>query len=220
MTKLGLEIIPAILAKTKEELLDKVARVRPHVRSIQIDVMDGKFVNNKTIGLTELKSLPTGVNYEFHWMVRDPDVWIAALPGNYLHIIHVEAVKTWDWVERALKKSNGRIGIAINPDTDVGRLFPYLDNVERILVMTVRPGFSAQLYLPEAEAKIKILREKSPHIDIEVDGGVNKSTITRAMRAGANKFAVASAIFAAESIGEALRELKQVLEEDSYAKGT
>ncbi len=216
MAKLGLEIIPAILAKTKEELLDKIAKVRPYATSVQIDVMDGKFVNNKTIGLAEIKTLPSGVNYEFHWMVNDPDVWISSVPGNHLHIVHIEAVKTWNWIERALKKSGGRIGIAINPDTDIDKLFRYLVNVERVLVMTVRPGFSAQSYVPEAEAKIKILREKLPQMDIEVDGGINKATIVRARRAGANKFAIASAIFSYDSVGEAIRELKQTLEEDSY----
>ena len=216
MAKLGLEVIPAILAKTKEELLDKVSKVRPHVQSIQIDVMDGKFVNNKTIGLAEIRALPSGMNYEFHWMVKDPDVWISSVPGNHLHLVHVEAIKTWDWIDRALKKSGGRIGIAINPDTDIDRIYPYLDQVEQVLVMTVRPGFSAQAYIPEAEAKMKILRERLPKMPIEVDRGINKTTIIRARRAGANKFAVASAIFAREAIGEAIRELKQVLEEDSY----
>lgn len=213
MSNLRLEIIPAILAKSKEELLGRVIKVQPYVRRIQIDMMDGKFVNNKTIGINEIRSLPSSFEYEFHWMVYDPEIWIGAVPGNHLHLIHVETIKSWDWIEKALKKSGGRYGIAINPDTDVEKILPYLSRAEQVLVMTVRPGFSAQQYVPEAEDKIRFIREKFPRLDIEVDGGINKTTIARAKRAGANKFAVASAIFASDSVGEAIRELMQSMEE-------
>lgn len=212
------EIIPAVLAKTEAELLEKVSKVRPYVQSIQIDVMDGKFVKNTTVGLKELKNLPKSANYEFHWMVLDPEGWMKPMVGNHLHIIHIETVKTWDWIEIALEKCGGRAGVAINPDTPVERVIPLIERgkVERVLVMTVMPGFSAQSYLLEAEETIRILRAKFPHLDIEVDGGINKNTIVRAFKAGANKFAVASALFSAESVGEAMRELKQAIEEASY----
>lgn len=213
-----LEIIPAVLAKSEEELLSKVSRVRPYVQSIQIDVMDGRFVNNKTIGLKELKNLPESVDFEFHWMVSDPEMWIKPMIGNHLHLIHIETVKTWDWIEVALEKCGGRAGVAINPDTEIERIIPLIEKgkVERVLVMTVMPGFSSQAYIPEVEEKIRALRTRYKDLDIEVDGGINKNTIGRAMRAGANKFAVASAIFSKDSVGEAIRELRRSLEEALY----
>jgi ribulose-phosphate 3-epimerase len=211
-----LEIIPAILAKSKEELLEKIAKVRPYVKTVQIDIMDGKFVNNKTIDVEDLAVLPPGLNYEFHWMINEPHAFIRRISGDHLHIVHIEALKSFDWVLNAIKKAGGRLALALNPETPLERILPFVDNVECVVVMTVHPGFSAQQYIQTVEGKIEALRAKYEKLDIEVDGGINKTTIGRAMRAGANKFAVASAIFSAESVGEAIRELKQALEEESY----
>ncbi len=220
MTKKLIEIIPAILVKTREELLAKISKVKPYAKTIQLDIMDGKFVPNTTIGINELKGLPQELNYELHWMVRNPDSLIRDIREKYLHLIHVEAIRSVDWTIDAMQKSGGRIGLAINPTTHPEeKLFQLVEefgNIERILVMMVKPGFSAQNYIPEAEEIIKAIKNRFPKIEIEVDGGINKNTIARAFHAGATKFAVANAIFSAESVGEAIRELKQVVEEERY----
>lgn len=206
------EVIPAILVKTRGELLQRISQVRGLVREIQIDVMDGAFVPNKTVGIAEMQDLPEAV-YEFHWMVNAPEEWIAGTKGPYMHLVHVETITGpahFLKIESAVKKAGGRFGLAINPETPLERLIPYMPKAERVLVMTVHPGFSGQKYIHEMEGKIRTLRERYPALDIEVDGGVNKETVHHAYSNGANLLAAASAVFAEKDIKEAIAGLKRL----------
>ena len=202
------EIIPAILVKDRTELLACIARVKDHVKTLQIDIMDDIFVPNKTIGLEGLKDLPEA-RYEFHWMVKDPVRWIEATPGNHMHLVHIETITDIKEIKDAVSKAGGRLGLAMNPDTPVESVLPHLDDVEEILVMTVHPGFSGQGYIKEMESKVKRLRELRPDMDIEVDGGINLDTIACAYAAGANLLAAASAVFKPDDTGKAVEELKR-----------
>jgi ribulose-phosphate 3-epimerase len=202
------EVIPAILVKSREDLLRRIAQVQGLVREIQIDIMDGEFVPNRTIGLKELANLPAA-RYEFHWMVKNPERWIAEIPGPNMHLVHVEAVASLEKVEAAVRKVGGRLGFAINPETPLERLLPLVPKAERVLVMTVRPGFSGQKYIFDMEHKVRKLRELFPKLDIEVDGGVNNETVSHAYSSGANLLAAASAIFAEEDIKGAIARLRE-----------
>lgn len=202
------EVIPAILVKTRGELLHRISQVRGLVKEIQIDIMDGVFVPNKTVGLEELMDLPEAV-YEFHWMVEDPEKWIIRIKGPHMHLVHVETIVTLDKVKAAIKKTGGRLGLALNPETPIEKLLPLVPEAERVLVMTVRPGFSGQKYIYEMEHKVRKLRQLFPRLDIEVDGGVNNETATHAYSSGANLLAAASAIFAAKDIKGAIAELRK-----------
>jgi ribulose-phosphate 3-epimerase len=206
-----LEVIPAILVKTREDLLDHISRVRVHVKTIHIDVMDNKFVPNSTIGTKELQELPTGLRYEMHWMVQKPEEWIAQVKGPYMHMVHVEALGSWKKVVAAVKKSGGKLGVSLSPETPFEKIKPYLDQVEKVLVMSVHPGFYGQNYIPKVELKIRGLRKIIPKTDIEVDGGINSETGVRAAAAGANNLAAATAIFTKPDIGKAVEELKIAL---------
>ena len=201
------EVIPAILVKTREELLDRIKKVHGHVKEIQLDIMDGMFVPNKTIGLESLHDLPKE-NYELHWMVKDPENWIEKVPGPYMHLVHVETITDFSRIEEAVKKAGGQLGLAINPETPIEKLLPYAEKAKRILVMTVKPGFSGQKYIHGMGDRIKKLREMLPSLDIEVDGGVNLDTASHAYSHGANILAAASAIFKAESIEGAIDQMK------------
>ncbi|MEW5996613.1 MAG: ribulose-phosphate 3-epimerase [Candidatus Micrarchaeota archaeon] len=209
---MALEIIPAILVKTREELLEHISRVRNYVRTIHIDIMDNKFVPNSTIGVKELQELPSGLKYEIHWMVRKPEEWIAKVNGPYLHIVHAEAAESWERVVAAVKAGGGRLGIALNPGTSLEKIKPHLENAQKILVMSVNPGFYGQKYIPEVEAKIRELRRMLPKAEIEVDGGINPETGVRAAGAGANNLAAASAIFSMPDAGKAIGGLREALE--------
>ena len=210
-------VIPAILAKTREELLRRISQVGGLVKEIQIDVMDGEFVPNKTVGIDDLLAMPALQNadnaknakYEFHWMVKNPEKWIARMPGPHLHLVHVETIRSFDAIEKAVKKAGGRLGLAINPETPLEKLLPFASKAHRILVMTVHPGFSGQFYIAEMEKKIRELRRRFPSLDIEVDGGVNAETIRGAYAAGANVLAAASAIFSATDPRSAIASLKK-----------
>ncbi|MDD5339704.1 MAG: hypothetical protein PHV13_00460 [Candidatus ainarchaeum sp.] len=203
-------VIPAILAKSREELLRRISQVNGLVKEIQLDIMDGEFVPNRTIGMDDLAAVPALQNakYEFHWMVKEPEKWIAKVPGPHLHLVHVETIRSFDAIENAVKKSGGRLGLAINPETPLEKLLPFASKAQRILIMTVHPGFSGQSYITAMEKKIRQLRRKFPSIDIEVDGGVNLDTVRGAYAAGANVLAAASAIFAADDIKAAIDALK------------
>jgi len=213
---MSLEVIPAILVKDREELLQRIAVVSPHVRAVHIDVMDNIFVPNKTIGLESFTDLPKNVEYEFHWMVENPESYIEKLPGPYLHIVHVEAVKNWDAVHSAIKKAGGNLGIAFNPATPTGKIEPLVKKAKRILAMTVIPGFDGQKYMAEVEHKIRELRSKFPKIEIEVDGGISAETAVRAVKAGADKLAASSAIFKKEDKKHAIEMILQSAEGVSH----
>lgn len=209
------EFIPAILVKTRSELLEKINLVKKHVSIIQLDIMDGKFVPNITIGLEELKDLPNG-NYEFHWMVFEPEKWIKEIKGPHMHLVHIETVTNFNVIKKTVQKSGGHLGLALNPDTQIEKILPYIDQVEEILVMTVVPGFSGQKYIHQMETKIKDLRKQFPELIIEVDGGINPETAKRAYNSGANYIAAASAIFDGNRIKENLESLKGAINEKNH----
>jgi ribulose-phosphate 3-epimerase len=207
---MGVKVTPAILVKSREDLLAHIEKVKASVKTVHIDIMDDVFVPNKTIGLESLTDLPSGVFYEFHWMVKDPENWISKVPGKHLHLIHVETISDWDKIEKERELSKGgKIGLAINPPTPVEKLYPYINEkkIKHILCMTVNPGFSGQKYIPEVESKIQTLRSRFPKLEIEVDGGINPETSERASEAGANILAAASSIFMAKNIPEAVQNI-------------
>ncbi len=201
------EVIPAILVKSRDDLLRRIAQVKGLVKEIQLDIMDGDFVPNKTIGLEELRDLPRA-RYEFHWMVRDPERWIEKTPGPNMHLVHIETVTDFGRIEAAVKKAGGTLGLAINPETPLETLLPFVPKARRVLIMTVHPGFSGQKYIEEMGQKIRKLRSLYPSLDIEVDGGVNLETAAHAYSAGANILAAASAIFSQPDIKSAIAALK------------
>jgi len=209
-----IEVIPAILVKSRDELLSCIGSVRPHVKEMQIDVMDGLFVPNTTLGLEGLEDLPPA-RYEFHWMVEDPERWIRATPGDHMHLVHVETFSSIDAILSAVRAAGGRLGLAINPDTPIERIIGLAPQAVRLLVMTVRPGFSGQKYIKEMEPRIRKLRSLFPDKDIEVDGGINLDTIAGASAAGANILAAASAIFKSDDIGSAVSALSRRAKEAS-----
>jgi len=195
------EIIPAILSKSVEDFNEKIRRVAPYVSMVHIDMMDNRFVPNKTLGSDEIPPLVEGLDYEFHWMYEDPEPHLGKFPDS-LHLVNVEVLTQESW--QRMKALVKRIGIAINPPTPFSKLEPYLDETDEFLVMSVNPGFSNQKYIPEIEGKITSLREKKPNANIEVDGGIGVGTASRAAAAGANKLGAASAIFSHDNIKEAI----------------
>ncbi len=205
------EVIPAVLVKTRDALLESIKKVSPYVKTIHIDVMDNKFVPNLTVGLNELKNMPENVQYEFHWMVKNPEQWIKGIMGGHIHLVHVETIDgNWDAVKKAVKEAGGTLGLAINPETPLEKILPYAKGAERILVMSVHPGFSGQKYIKEVEEKISFLRREFPQLNIEVDGGINAETVASAIKAGVDKIAAASAIFNAGDVGAAIEKLKKI----------
>jgi len=205
-----IEIVPAILVKDKEDFARKIASVSAHVKRVQIDIMDGKFVPNITLAPEEFPSIPKHLLVEYHLMVEHPLEYVQRIgKKGAIYELHIESLKGIG-VEKAVaavKKMGGRVALAISPDTPVSAVAPYLSQVEYVLVMTVYPGFSGQKYLPAMEEKMRVLSAQG--VVVEVDGGVGLGSARSAAAAGATLLGVASAIFAQPDVARAIKKVKK-----------
>jgi len=184
---------------------------------IHIDVMDGHFVPNITMGpfIVEACRRTTDLPLDVHLMIDRPEKYIQdfANAGADILTIHTEASPNFYRTLQAIKDLGCRAGAAINPGTPASAVWPALPLLDLVLVMTVNPGYSGQVFLPETMSKVEIVRRWLDEIgsaaDLQVDGGVNASTLPQALAAGANVFVAASAIFKhPEGISAGLRALK------------
>ncbi|KAL2320276.1 hypothetical protein Fmac_029245 [Flemingia macrophylla] len=201
---------------------------------LHMDIMDGHFVPNLTIGAPVIESLRkhTKAYLDCHLMVTNPLDYVEPLAkaGASGFTFHVETSKSWsfyflllwffwidDWKELIQKiKSHGmRPGVALKPGTPIEEVYPLVeaDNpVEMVLVMTVEPGFGGQKFMPEMMDKVRILRMKFPSLDIEVDGGLGPSTIDVAASAGANCIVAGSSVFGAPEPAQVISLLRNSVE--------
>lgn len=210
-------IVPAILVKDKDEFVRRIQKAKPYVSCVQIDIMDGKFVPNRTLQPTDMDfSVLDDLEVEYHLMVENPLEYVKQIGKHgqmHTYQFHMESFKSPAEIENAIsfvKKMDAKVFLALSPDTPVTAVFPYLRKIDGILVMTVYPGFSGQSYLSKMGEKIKQLRKMSSELPIEVDGGVTKETIKHAAAAGANLFGAANALFGAQDIGQAVEELLEI----------
>jgi ribulose-phosphate 3-epimerase len=185
-------ILPAIIAHDQEEL-DKMLGKIPFADNIMLDLMDGKFV--ETISLNFQMRLPKGPRYQLHLMVVNPLDQIKKTPKEVdTVIIHEESLTDIAEAIQIAKEVKLRIFIALNPETSTKLVMPYLDEIDGVLIMTVKPGQYGARFLPEQLKKVREFREISEKINIEVDGGMNDKTIGLAIAAGANMIASGSFI--------------------------
>ncbi len=203
-----IEIVPAILVKTRAEFARKIALVAPYVKRVQIDIMDGKFVPNKTLDVLDFPPIPDGLIVEYHLMVENPLDYVKKIgKKGAIYELHVESLKDVGKAIAEVKKMGGKVALAISPDTLAEEVLPYLSEIEHVLVMTVYPGFSGQSYLARMEGKMRTLSEAGAVV--EVDGGIGIGTARAAAKAGATLLGAASGIFAAPEIGKAIEDLKK-----------
>ncbi len=182
---------------------------------VHVDVMDGHFVPNITIGVPVVKSLKkiTNLPLDVHLMIENPDKYVEpfAKSGADILTFHYEAVKENDIVNLITKiKSFGiKAGISIKPKTRPDVLLPYLDIVDMVLVMTVEPGFGGQSFMSDCAEKIKFIRQNAPEdLIIQVDGGINAQTGKICKDFGANSLVAGSYIYGASDIKQAIDSLK------------
>ncbi|MBR1619159.1 ribulose-phosphate 3-epimerase [bacterium] len=182
---------------------------------VHVDVMDGHFVPNITIGVPVVKSLKkiTNLPLDVHLMIENPDKYVEpfAKSGADILTFHYEAVKENDIVNLITKiKSFGiKAGISIKPKTRPDVLLPSLDIVDMVLVMTVEPGFGGQSFMSDCAEKIKFIRQNAPEdLIIQVDGGINAQTGKICKGFGANSLVAGSYIYGASDIKQAIDSLK------------
>ena len=187
------KIIPAVLEKDWKEIRRKIKIAEALSKRIQIDVADGKFVKNKTIGIKEIKKIKSKSKVEYHLMVRNPEKYINAIKKSEIIAIHCEIP---DFEKFICKKVNA---VAINPRTNAKKLTPVIKKIKKVIVMTVQPGWQGGKFRHSALRRIKEIKKMNKKIIVQVDGGINEKTIKPAEKAGADEFVVGSAIVKSEN---------------------
>ncbi len=206
-------ISPSILSADFACLKDEIKRVEPYVPWIHIDVMDGHFVPNITIGAPVVKSIRkvTDLFLDVHLMIEDPGFYVDSFidAGSDLITFHFEAAKekTLEIIKK-IKSKNIKAGLSIKPKTDEKEIIKYLDFLDMVLIMTVEPGFGGQKFMEDCAKKIKTIREFSKDILIQVDGGINDKTAKTCLNLGANCLVSGNYIYKSPDIKSAILSLK------------
>jgi ribulose-phosphate 3-epimerase len=212
-----IKMAPSILSADFARLLEDVKKVeRAGCEYLHIDVMDGHFVPNITLGPAIVKSLRKDVNMVFdaHLMIENPDNYIKDFveAGCDIIVVHEEACTHLHRTIQNIKSFNVKAGVALNPATPIENIKYILNDVDMVLIMTVNPGFGGQSFIGTMVDKIKELKalidEKGLNVDIQVDGGIKPSNVNEVVKAGANVIVAGSAIFNSDDIEYTVKEFR------------
>ena len=212
-----IKMAPSILSADFARLLEDVKKVEnAGCEYLHIDVMDGHFVPNITLGSAIVKSLRNDVNMVFdaHLMIENPDNYIKdfADAGCDIIVVHEEACTHLHRTIQNIKSHNVKAGVALNPATPIENIKYVLKDVDMVLIMTVNPGFGGQSFIDGMIDKIKELKllidEQGLEVDIQVDGGIKPSNVDKVVKAGANVIVAGSAIFNSDDIDATVKEFR------------
>ena len=210
---------PSILAADFKVLGQEMKKTEENGAAyIHFDVMDGMFVPSISFGMPVLASINDATEQfmDAHLMVQEPIRYVEAFQkaGADYVTVHLEACEDVKTTLDKIHECGMKAGLAVNPETDVKELVPYLEDVEMILIMSVHPGFGGQKFIPESLDKIRevraMLNEKNLEIDIQVDGGIYVENVREVLDAGANVIVAGSAVFRGDA-GENTAKFMEIL---------
>jgi len=213
------EILPSILSADFAHLGDQIGALEEAgCRMLHVDIMDGHFVPNLTIGPPVVQSLrqATRAILDVHLMIEDPDKYapIFIQAGADQVLVHQEACRHLDRTLRMIHSEGAKAGVVINPATPVAMLDEVLDIADYVLVMSVNPGFGGQQFIPNALHKVRQLvarrRERGLHFSIEIDGGVTRENLGKIVDAGAEWVVAGSSIFHTVNPPAAFEEMRRI----------
>ncbi len=214
MVKIAPSILSADFSRLGEEV---IAAEKAGADLVHVDVMDGHFVPNITIGPLVVKAVKkvTSIPLDVHLMIEDPDKYVRdfADSGADIITVHQEVSVHLHRTIQNIKECGVKVGVSINPATPVSSIEIVLPYVDMVLIMSVNPGFGGQKFIPEALAKIKQLRDiisrNNYRIEIEVDGGVNIDNVAEVVKAGADIVVMGSAFYNSRNYADTVKTVRE-----------
>jgi ribulose-phosphate 3-epimerase len=214
-----IEIVPSILSADFARLAEDIARVeRGGAKMLHLDVMDGHFVPNLTIGPPVVESIrkATKLHLDVHLMIENPERYVTTFveAGANSVSVHYEAARHLDCVLDMIRKAGAMAGVVLNPATPIALLEDIVGVADYVLLMSVNPGFGGQKLIPYVLEKVRKLdslrREKQLALPIEIDGGVHKENLAEVVRAGCDWIVTGSAIFHSPDPEATVREMREI----------
>ncbi len=213
------QIVPSILSADFARLAEEIRRVEPTgIQMLHVDVMDGHFVPNLTLGPPVVKSIRkvTALKLDLHLMIEDPDQYAPMFieAGADMISVHYEACRHLDRTLRLIRSEGALPGVVLNPATNLDAVDEVLYLVDHVLIMSVNPGFGGQEFIPRSLDRIRALvekrREQRLDFSIEIDGGVSRKNVEEIVRAGCDWLVAGSAVFHSADPAATVKEMQHI----------